>query len=96
MERIGNIRSNVEELKSIPIHDLFYQIVLDTVNPLHEIKNGNKYILVAILHYSKWCKVKVVPDHIAIMIVKFLEDEIICQFGVPKCILTNNGGDWVI
>jgi hypothetical protein len=23
-----------------------------------------------------------------------LEDETICQFGVPKCILTNNGGDW--
>lgn len=83
----------MEELKSIPIHDLFYQIVLDITNPLLKIKHGNKYILVAIHDYSKWCKVKVVPDHIATTTAKFLEDEIIYQFGVPKCILTNNGED---
>jgi hypothetical protein len=78
VKRIRSIKSNVEESKSMPIHDLFYQIVLDITNPLLEIKNGNKYILVAICHYLKWCKVKVVLDHIATTTTKFLEDEIIC------------------
>jgi len=68
--------------------------VLDKVNLFLEINNDNKCILVAIRHYSKWCKVNIVPDHITTTTAKLLEDETICQFGVPKCILTNNGGDW--
>ncbi len=78
VKRIRSIKSNVEESKSIPIHDLFYWILLDTTSPLLEIKNGNKYILVAIHHYSKWCKVNVIFDHIVTTTAKFLEDEIIC------------------
>jgi len=40
-------------------------------------KSGNKYILVAIDHYSKWCEAKAVADHGAKTASKFLEDEII-------------------
>ncbi len=68
--------------------------MLNIVNLFPEIKNGNEYILIAIRHYSKWCKVKIVHDHIATTTAKLLGDEIICQFGVPKCILTNNGKYW--
>jgi hypothetical protein len=27
---------------------------------------------------------------------KFLEDEIIYKFGIPRYVLTDNGGEWVI
>jgi len=90
----GSIRSGDERLKSIPICDLFHRIALDTVGPLPETKAGNKYILVAIDHYSKWCEAKAVADHGAKTVARFLEDDLICMYGVPKFVLTDNGGEW--
>jgi hypothetical protein len=91
----GNIRSGDEQLKSIPVCDLFHRVALDTAGPLPETKSGNRYILVAIDHYSKWCEAKAIVDHGAKTAAMFLEDEIICRYGVPKFVLTDNGGEWV-
>jgi hypothetical protein len=44
--------------------------------------NGNKYISVAIDH------------HDVEIIARFLENEVICRFGIPKYIMTNNGFEW--
>jgi hypothetical protein len=87
----GSIRSGDEQLKSIPVCDLFHRVALDTTGPLPETKLGNKYTLVAIDHYSKWCEAKAIADHGAKTAAKFLEDDIICRYGVPKFILTDNG-----
>ncbi len=94
MRSTGSIRSKDEELKSIPICDLFHRVAMDIARPLPETKSGNKYILVAIDHYSKWCEAKAVADHGAKTVARFLEDDIICRYGVPKFVLTNNGGEW--
>ncbi len=94
VKRTGSIRSEDEELKSIPICDLFYKVAMDTVGPLPKTKSGNKYILVAIDHYSKWCEARVVADHGAKTTAKFLKDDVICRYGVPKFVLTDNGGEW--
>jgi hypothetical protein len=60
---MGSMHSEDEEMKSIRVYELFYQVALDTVGPLPETKSENKYILVVIDHYSKWCEAKVVVDH---------------------------------
>ncbi len=90
----GSICFGDEQLKSIPICDLFHRVALDIVGPLPETKSGNKYILVAIDHYSKWCEAKTVADHGAKTVSRFLEDDIICKYGVHKFVLTDNGGEW--
>jgi hypothetical protein len=90
----GSIRSGDERLKSILICDLFYRIALDTAGPLPETKASNKYILVAIDHYSKWCEAKAVADHGAKTAARFLEDDLICRYEVPRFVLTDNGGEW--
>ncbi len=74
--------------------DLFYRVALDTAGPLPETKSGNRYVLVAIDHYSKWCEAKAVADHGAKTTTRFLEDEVICRYGVPRFVLTDNGGEW--
>jgi hypothetical protein len=79
-------------MKSIPICDFFYRVALDIVRSLLETKDGNKYALVPINHYSKWCEARAVKDHDVAIATRFLEEEIICRFGVPKFILTDNGG----
>jgi hypothetical protein len=91
----GSIRSEDEDMKSILICELFYRVALDTTGPLLETKTRNKYILVAVDHYSKWCEARAVADHGAKMAAKFLEDDVICRYGVPKFVLTDNGGKWV-
>jgi hypothetical protein len=47
-------------------------------------------VLIAIDHYSKWCEVKAIVDHDVEIVIMFLEDEVICGFGVPKYVLTDN------
>ncbi len=95
VKQIGNLRSSVEGMKCIPVCDLLYRVALDTARPLLETSNGNKYILVAIDHYSRWCEAHFVKEHDVVIATIFLEEEIICRFGVPKYILTNNGSEWI-
>jgi len=94
VKSVGSVRSGDEELKSIPICDLFHRIAMDTARPLPETKSSNKYILVAIDHYFKWCEAKAIVDHGAKTAARFLEDDIICRYGVPKFVLTDNGREW--
>ncbi len=94
VKRTINIKSKLEEFKSIPIWDQFYSVAFNTIEPLLEITNGNKYILVAINHYLKWCETKVAIDRNVKTMARFLEDEFIYMFGVLKYILTNNGFKW--
>jgi hypothetical protein len=94
VRRLGSMRSENEEMRSIPVCDLFHRVAMDTTGPLPATKSGNRYLLVAIDHYLKWFEVKVVSDHGAKTTASFLEDDVICRYGVPKFILTDNGGEW--
>jgi hypothetical protein len=37
----------------------------------------------------------IVKEHDVFTITKFLEDEVIYKYEVPKYILTNNGSEWM-
>jgi hypothetical protein len=70
-------------MKNIQVCDVFYKVALDIVGPLPKTKNGNMYALVAIDHYSKWFEARPIKDHDVATVARFLEEEIICKFGVP-------------
>lgn len=67
-------------------------VMLDITDPLLETKFGNKYVLVAIDHYSKWCEAKPMKKHTTIVVARFLEEEIVYRFGVLKYVLVDNCG----
>jgi hypothetical protein len=50
--------------------------------------------LVAIDHYSKWCEAKAIVDHGVKTSARFLEDDVVCRYKVPKFLLIDNGGEW--
>jgi hypothetical protein len=89
------MRSDVEDLKNISMCDLFYKVTLNIIRPLPKTNDGNEYILVEIDQYSKWSKAKAIKDHTTTTTARFLEEDIICRYGVPKFILTDNGGEWL-
>jgi hypothetical protein len=89
------MRSGIEEMKNIPICDLFYCVAMDIVWPLPKTIIGNKYVIIAIDHYSKWCEARPVKEHDVCTTIKFLENEVICRYGVFKYILTDIGNEWM-
>jgi len=42
-----------------------------------------------------WCDARLVKDHDVATATRFLEEEIICRFGVPRFIFIDNGGEWM-
>ncbi len=85
----------MEGMKNIPMCDLFYWMVLDIARPLTQTFSGKKYLLFAIGHYLKCCEARLLKEHDVVIVAKFLEDEIICRFEVPKYILIDNGNEWM-
>jgi hypothetical protein len=82
-----NIWSNVENFKSTPLSDLFLKVALDTIDPFPKKEVKNKYIIIAIDHYSKWCEARAVLDHIISTMTKFLRDEIVRCHGAFNSVL---------
>jgi hypothetical protein len=70
-------------------------ISTDIVGPFPESESGNKYIINAICHFSKWAEFRAVPDQTASTVVKFLEEQIFCQHGCPKYLLSDNGPAYI-
>jgi 2-hydroxy-3-keto-5-methylthiopentenyl-1-phosphate phosphatase len=62
-------------IKKISICDLFYMVVFDTIGPLMAIRTSNKYVLIAIDHYFKWCETKPIKEHTIEIIIKFLKNK---------------------
>jgi len=89
------MRFGIEEMKSILVCDLFYRVAMDVAGPLPEKTSGNKYVLVVIDHYFKWCETQPIKEHDVCTTAKFLEDEVIWRYGVLKYILTNNDIEWM-
>ena len=53
--------------------------------------NGHEYVLVAIDYFTKWVEVASYSILKAKHVAWFLENNIICRFGVPQKIISDNG-----
>ncbi len=89
------MKSRIVKMKNILICDFFYRVVFDTIGPLPETTNGNKYVLVAIDHYSKWFEAWPIKEHDTFTTAKFLENEVIYKYKVLKYIMIDNGNEWM-
>ncbi|RDY09149.1 Pol polyprotein, partial [Mucuna pruriens] len=53
--------------------------------------NGHRFISVAIDCFTKWIEVASYPSVTRKALVKFIKRDIICRYGLPAHIITNNG-----
>jgi hypothetical protein len=64
---------------------------LDLLGPLPPAQGNLKYVVVAVDSFSKWIEVKPFATITSATVQKFLWQNIVCRFGVPKAITVDNG-----
>jgi hypothetical protein len=89
-QRFGKPERN-EPLHSIKVVKPLERIGIDIVGPLPETVKGNKYMVVAIEYLTKWVEVRALDRATAENVANFIHEEIICRFGAPKVIMTDQG-----
>ena len=52
--------------------------------------NGNRFILVAIDYFTKWVEVASYANVTRKVVTKFIRKELICRYGIPERIITDN------
>ncbi|XP_024021745.1 protein NYNRIN-like [Morus notabilis] len=64
---------------------------VDLIGPLHLAPGGFKFAIVAVDYYTKWAEAKVLTTITEAAYTKFMWDNIVCRFGVPHSIVSDNG-----
>jgi transposase InsO family protein len=68
---------------------------IDCVGPFNVPSNGCKYIINAVDYQTKWVESSAIPDKKMETIAKFIFTHILCRYGTPRQILTDNGSEFV-
>jgi hypothetical protein len=55
--------------------------------------NGHRFILVAIDYFTKWVEAASYANVTKQVVARFIKKEIICRYGVPSKIITDNGSN---
>jgi transposase InsO family protein len=87
------IHQLVQELQTIPLTWPFAIWGLDILGPFPRAQGGYRYLYIAIDKLTKWVEVEPVCTIPARSAVKFIRG-LVCRFGVPNCIITDNGSQF--
>ena len=83
-----------QELQTIPITWPFAVWGLNVVGPLKKGSGGFTHLLVAVDKFTKWIEAMPITNICSKEAVKFFLD-IIYWFGVPNCIITDHGTNFI-
>ena len=91
-QRYGNVQwLPAERLTTIASPWPFAQWGINIVGPLPLGKGQVKFLLVAIDCFTKWVEVEALATIIEARIRNFVWKNIICKFGIPLMIISDNG-----
>ena len=63
---------------------------MDIVSPLPIAATQNKFLLMTIDYFNKWVEVEAYASIKDKDVTKFVWKNIVCRFGVPQAIVTDN------
>ncbi|GKC28795.1 reverse transcriptase domain-containing protein [Tanacetum coccineum] len=69
----------------------FYKWGIDIAGPFLEGPGKVKFLIVAMDYFTKWIKAKAVATITGSQVKKFVWDNIVCRFGLPGEIVSDNG-----
>ena len=67
------------------------RLAIDILGELQMTPNGNKYILVISDYFTKWTEALPMPNMEACTVAKTLVDFVLCRFGIPLKIHSDQG-----
>lgn len=73
----------------------FEMISVDIMGPYKPTASGLKYIITACDMYSRWVEARATTTSTTTEICNFLYEEVICRYGYPKMILSDNGSQFM-
>ncbi|XP_055814481.1 uncharacterized protein LOC129884162 [Solanum dulcamara] len=90
------------DLIRVPPHELhavssswpFMAWGMDVIGPIEpSASNGHRFILVAIDYFTKWVEAASYKSVTKKVVVDFVRNNLICRFGIPDSIITDNGAN---
>jgi ribonuclease HI len=67
---------------------------IDMIGPISpKASNGHRFILVAIDYFTKWIEAASYANVTRNVVIRFLKNNIICRYGLPERIITDNGSN---
>lgn len=66
-------------------------VAMDFAGPYPVSQNGNRYVLVFTDQFTKWVELLPAPDQTALTVTRLFYERIICRFGCPLKLLSDNG-----
>ncbi|XP_015165068.1 uncharacterized protein K02A2.6-like [Solanum tuberosum] len=67
---------------------------MDVIGPIEPVaSNGHRFILVAIDYFTKWVEPTSYKSVTKKVVADFVRNNLICRFGVPEFIITDNGAN---
>jgi hypothetical protein len=82
------------KLKLVPIMGMFYRWGVDLCKMLVPSKNGNRYVVVMIEHFTKWVEFVPIPEKTPEHTAAALK-RVLTMFGAPAEVLTDQGDEFL-
>lgn len=84
-----------EALHPLPLVGPFQRWSMDFIGRLPLSSNGNRWIITAIDHGTRWPVARAVPEATTLEVAKFLYETILTCFGCPVEVLTDRGSNFM-
>ncbi|GJX40553.1 reverse transcriptase domain-containing protein [Tanacetum coccineum] len=88
---LSHSKKSQQNLTPITSPWIFYKWGIDIAGPFLEGPGKVKFLIVAIDYFTKWIEAKPVATIMGNQVKKFVWDNIVCRFGLPGEIVSDNG-----
>lgn len=93
-QRKAPSQNNKAPLQRIEVGEPFTFWAMDYMGPLPETARGNRYILVLMDHFSKWCEAFPTKDQKATTVANLLLNKVFSRFGPPVVLHSDQGANF--
>ncbi|KAL2248312.1 UNVERIFIED_CONTAM: Retrovirus-related Pol polyprotein from transposon [Sesamum indicum] len=85
------IHTPTTQMEPVKIACPFDQWGIDILGPFPTARSQKKFIVVAVEYFSKWVEAEAVAKVTEGNMIEFIWKNIICRFGVPRILISDNG-----